>query len=188
MRRNSFEAGVGSESGAAVVATISTKSSINKKQKKTGNIDNSHEPSNDQGNPEDSDQDCTHRHKSTLRHQSSCHSSNLMASNLPELMDIQDNFPCPEAEIEHWKKVVRNQRQEIIELKSQLDKFQALFQFSGITASGSGALTIPSNAAVSAKKRTRTRLFGISAEPGPVDIESGDKVPEQIQTYPKSDA
>lgn len=101
-------------------------------------------------------------------------------------MDTQDSFLDPKREIEHLRKVVRTQNQEIIELKSQLDKFQALFQFSGIT-SGSGALTIPPNAAVSAKKRTRTRLFGISAEPGPADIETGDKIIEQVPTFPKDD-
>lgn len=102
-------------------------------------------------------------------------------------MDTQDSFSDPRSEIEHLKRVVRTQNQEIIELKSQLDKFQAIFQFSGIT-SGSGALTIPSNAAISAKKRTRTRLFGISAEPGPADIEAGDKVVEQVPTFPKDDS
>lgn len=110
-----------------------------------------------------------------------------MASSLPEAMDTQEHFADPKAEIDHWKKVAQTKDQEIIELKSQLDKFQALFQFSGI-ASGSGALTIPSNAAVSAKKRTRTRLFGISAEPGPADVDVTDKAIEQPQTFPKDDA
>lgn len=107
-----------------------------------------------------------------------------MASTL-EVMDTQENSPYPPAEIEQLKKLVRDQNQEIVELKSQLDKFQALFQFSGI-APGSGAVTIPTNAAASAKKRTRTRLFGISAEPGPV--EPGDKAIEQPQTFPKDEA
>lgn len=166
--------------------TETSKSSIslNKKQKKTGNIDNTtHELDHEDSHNDD----CTHIHKSTSKRELTCQTSNLMASSNLEVMDTQDSFSDPVSEIERLKGVVRTQNQEIIELKSQLDKFQALFQFSGIT-SGSGALTIPSNAAVSAKKRTRTRLFGISAEPGPADIAGGDKVIEQVPTFPKDDS
>lgn len=174
-------AGVGSET-----STPKSSISINKRQKKAGN--NPHEQH--QLEEEVEDEDCIHQHKSTSLKRNSRHSTasnTIMASNLPEAMDTQEHFADPKAEIDHWKKLAQTKDQEIIELKSQLDKFQALFQFSGIT-SGSGALTIPSNAAVSAKKRTRTRLFGISAEPGPADVDATDKGIEQLQTFPKDDA
>ena len=169
--------GVGSET-----STPKSSISINKRQKKAGNVNNPHEQ-------HQLEEDCTHQHKSTSLKRNSCHSTasnTIMASNLHEAMDTQEHFADPKAEIDHWKKLAQIKDQEIIELKSQLDKFQALFQFSGI-ASGSGALTIPSNAAVSAKKRTRTRLFGISAEPGPADVDVTEKGIEQPQTFPKDD-
>lgn len=105
-----------------------------------------------------------------------------MSNVIPEPMEgVNDAM----SEIKRLRDLLRQKDQEIAELKSHLDKFQAIFNFSG--GSPAGILTSAATTATSIKKRTRTRLFGISAEPGPVDSVSG-RPPEIPKAYPKDES
>lgn len=80
--------------------------------------------------------------------------------------------------------------QEIVELRSHLDKYQAVFSFTGTSRPLASPLS-PRTGLAASKKRTRTRLFGISAEPAPSDSTSGSSTVRDlppIKTYPKDDA
>lgn len=82
------------------------------------------------------------------------------------------------------QEALRSRELEIVELRSQLDKFQAVFAFSPTT----NLLSPVPAPVVSLKKRTRTRLIGISAEPAPGDSTSaGSLVQEPIRTFPKNE-
>ena len=111
-------------------------------------------------------------------------SSSLIRMASPEEPMQTDD---PLAEIGRLRQQLKVRDQEISELKSHLDKFQSIFNFSG--GSPPGILVTAATSAVSIKKRTRTRLFGISAEPGPVDsVSAGTRPSEVPKIFPKDDA
>jgi hypothetical protein len=88
-------------------------------------------------------------------------------------------------EVQRLREVVAQRDQEIVELRSHLDKYQAVFSFSG----ASRTLVTPlSPRPTSAKKRTRTRLYGISGDPAAGDSDSvsaGGRDQQSCPTFPK---
>jgi hypothetical protein len=99
-----------------------------------------------------------------------------------------------EAENVRLKEVIHRKDQEIIEYKSAVDKYQAIFSFSGGPSPNIGLSSPLSPRSLSIKKRTRTRLFGISAEPSNLSSSSvsepvrhGEPIEPVVQTYPKDD-
>jgi len=94
-----------------------------------------------------------------------------------------------EAEVIRLKQVLHRRDQELIEAKSALDKYQAIFSFSSGPSSPLNSPVSPSRV-LSVKKRTRTRLFGISAEPAATETAGTATVRDEaaLQTYPKDEA
>lgn len=133
-------------------------------------------------------------------------SSSNNNNNTPLKMSMEDllmeglkpSYADLESEIARLKEVIYRKDQEIIEYKSAVDKYQAILTFSSGGPSPTSAglvLSSPlSPRTLSIKKRTRTRLFGISAEPSNLSSSSvseptrhGDHIEPVVQTYPKDD-
>lgn len=92
-------------------------------------------------------------------------------------------------EVQRLRQVVRRREQEIVELRSQLDKYQSVFSFAGSTRPLASPLS--PRAAAASKKRTRPRLLGISAEPAPGHSSSSSSASRDLataKTFPKDDS
>ena len=93
-------------------------------------------------------------------------------------------------EIQRLRETIQRRDQDIADLKSQLNKYQAVFSISGNpSALVTGPLS-PRTAAQVSKKRTRTRLFGISAEPaaGESTSSASGRDRDVLKTYPKDES
>ena len=116
--------------------------------------------------------------------------SNLLTLyKMDEQMDFDETANLSYDELKNQvrllQEALRSRDLEIVELRSKLDKFQAVFAFSP-TPNLLSPVPAP---IVSLKKRTRTRLIGISAEPAPGDSTSaGSLVQEPVRTFPKNEA
>lgn len=93
-------------------------------------------------------------------------------------------------EIHRLRETIQRRDQEIADLRSHLDKYQAVFSFSGNPSALITAPLSPRTAAQVSKKRTRTRLFGISAEPAAGESTSSASGRDQfaLKTYPKDES
>ena len=92
-------------------------------------------------------------------------------------------------EVQRLRQVVRSRDQEIVELRSQLDKYQAVFSFSGTSRPLASPLSPrAASTAAASKKRTRPRLLGISAEPAPGNSFSASSADSAVKTFPKDEA
>lgn len=95
-----------------------------------------------------------------------------------------------EQEVQRLRDVIARRDQEIADLRSHLDKYQAVFSFSGTSRPLASPLS-PRTAVAASKKRTRTRLFGISAEPAPGDSASASAAVRDLRsvtTFPKDES